>query len=217
MGQAAAALDIVHDARLLHRDIKPDNLLIRRVNGREVCLVTDFGIAALTQETQRFTANSDVLGSVQYMAPERWLGELGSPETDVYALACVLFECLTGRPPYVRNGPPALYGHAHLEDPVPKLTDVAPTVPEALDGVMNRALAKAPPDRYARAGDFVAAAEQGMTTPITQVVPTVVAAATRLHPLHPLHRPPHSRRRIREVPADADASSLWPAAASWSP
>jgi serine/threonine protein kinase len=179
LGQAAAALDVVHAAGLLHRDIKPDNLLIRRMGDREVCLVTDFGIAALTQQTQRFTANSDVMGSVLYMAPERWLGELGSPETDVYALACVLFECLTGQSPFARNGPPAVYGHAHLEEPIPKLTDVVKTVPDALNGVMARALAKAPADRYAQAGDFVAAAEQTMTVPITQAVPVVPAATVR--------------------------------------
>ena len=179
LSQAAAALDVVHSAGLLHRDIKPDNLLIRRIGDREVCLVTDFGIAALTQQTQRFTASSDVMGSVLYMAPERWLGELGSPETDVYALACVLFECLTGQTPYARNGPPAVYGHAHLEEAIPRLTDVVQTVPDALNGVMNRALAKAPPDRYARAGDFVAAAERGMTVPITQAVPIVPAATVR--------------------------------------
>jgi serine/threonine protein kinase len=190
LGQAAAALDVVHTAGLLHRDIKPDNLLIRRIGDREICLVTDFGIAALTQETSRFTANSDVLGSVLYMAPERWLGELGTPETDVYALACVLFECLTGRTPYVKNGPPAVYGHAHLEEAVPRLTDVVQTVPEALNGVMARALAKAPADRYARAGDFVAAAEQGMTVPLTQVVPTAGAAPRRSPPRRPSQAPP---------------------------
>ena len=195
LGQAAAALDVVHTAGLLHRDIKPDNLLIRRIGEREICLVTDFGIAALTQETSRFTANSDVLGSVLYMAPERWLGELGTPETDVYALACVLFECLTGRTPYVKNGPPAVYGHAHLEEAVPRLTDVVQTVPEGLNGVMARALAKAPADRYARAGDFVAAAEQGMTVPLTQVVPTT-AAEQRPTP----QLPPAQVQQVQQAP-----------------
>jgi YVTN family beta-propeller protein len=149
---ASSALDHAHRRGILHRDIKPDNLLFTASGTMKV---SDFGIAKVVGGAASMaTRTGEVLGTPAYMAPEQALGRDLTPATDVYALGTVLYELLAGRLPYVDDGNAIglLYRHVH-EPPVP-LGDVAPTVPDELVAATMRALAIDPAERYQQAADF---------------------------------------------------------------
>ena len=152
--QAAEALDSAHAANLIHRDVKPSNLLV--TPGDFVYLV-DFGIAhvfGLGTTGKALTATGATIGTLDYMAPERFIGrtEVDS-RTDVYSLTCVLYECLTGERPFPVEGLPALL-HAHLNTPAPRPSDQRPELPAALDAVIAKGMAKDPDQRYATTGEL---------------------------------------------------------------
>lgn len=152
--QIASALDSAHAAGVLHRDVKPGNILITH---DDFAYLVDFGIANAATE-QRLTQMGDVLGTWDYMAPERFTGnEVNvTPAADTYALACVLYEALTGSPPY--SGDRVSLVGAHLTQPVPRASERT-GLPTALDEVIARGMAKQPQDRYASSGEFARAAE----------------------------------------------------------
>ncbi|WP_308283071.1 serine/threonine-protein kinase [Pseudonocardia nigra] len=158
VAQAAEALDAAHAAGLIHRDVKPSNLL---VTPHDFVYLVDFGIAhamGCSTRGQALTATGATVGTLDYMAPERIRG--GSDvdgRADVYSLACVLYETLTGQRPFPVEGLPALL-HAHLHRPPPVVTAVRPELPSGLDDVVARGMAKDPVARYATAGDLAAAA-----------------------------------------------------------
>ncbi len=159
--QAAEALDAAHAENLIHRDVKPSNLLI---TPRDFVYLVDFGIAHVIEVVateKALTASGATIGTPDYMAPERFLGgnDVGA-RADVYSLACVLYECLTGQRPFVVDGLPALM-HAHLSTAPPAVTDARPELPPSLDHIIARGMAKDPAKRYATAGEF--AAEVGRT------------------------------------------------------
>jgi serine/threonine-protein kinase len=154
LAQAAGALDAAHAHALVHRDVKPGNILLETASGR--AFVTDFGIAKHTSAGGA-TRTGFFIGTVDYAAPEQIEGREVDGRTDVYALGCVLFECLTGTAPYERDSEVAVM-HAHLTQPPPTLSTVRPDVPPALDLVIAKALAKSPDDRYTSCGELIAAA-----------------------------------------------------------
>ncbi|MEC3957088.1 serine/threonine-protein kinase [Nocardia sp. CDC153] len=155
--QVAAALDAAHRDGLLHRDVKPDNILV--THGGFVYLV-DFGIAQSATD-ESLTRDGQAVGSYRYMSPERFSSvELGPP-ADVYALTCVLFECLTGTRPFSASNEAQLM-RAHLFDPIPRPSLVRPTVPAAFDAVVARGMAKEPGERYGTAGELAAAARAAL-------------------------------------------------------
>src|SRR4051794_30294608 len=159
IAQLAAALDAAHARGLVHRDVKPSNALVA---GDRAFLV-DFGI---TQEpgADPLTGTGELLGTVDYVAPERIRGDAVDGRADVYSLGCVLFECLTGRPPFPSASAMAgIYGH--LEQDPPRASDQRPDLPHGLDPVIKRALAKDPADRYPTAGALAAAAEAAVAPP----------------------------------------------------
>jgi serine/threonine-protein kinase len=174
--QIGGALDAAHEAGLVHRDVKPANILL--AEGGAHAYLCDFGLAKRTS-SRGTTQTGSFLGSVDYCAPEQIQGGDVDGRTDVYSLGCVLFHCLTGEPPYRRENEFAVL-HAHLEDPAPAVSSVRPDLPRALDGVLARAMAKAPSDRYGSAGDLAAAFGNALagveaedeTTRIAPVVPT---------------------------------------------
>jgi hypothetical protein len=148
--QAGGALDRAHARGVVHRDVKPANLLIA---DDETIRVSDFGIArAADQDT--LTEVGSVLGSAGYMAPEQARGEPTSPASDRYALACVAFECLTGRRPFERESQ-AAEAAAHAHEPPPSIRRLEPSFPAALEAVFTRGLAKAPDERYPTCASFV--------------------------------------------------------------
>ncbi|MGK3997199.1 serine/threonine-protein kinase [Sorangium sp. So ce1024] len=141
----------MHAAGLVHRDLKPDNVIVRR-GGAPV--LVDLGIAAQSGgvEGREAIAIDDVMGSLPYMAPEQLRGELVDARADLYALGCILHECLTGAPPFAGHDAAAIR-HAHLNERPPPPSSVAQGVPEALDRLVARLLAKRPEDRLGYAED----------------------------------------------------------------
>lgn len=136
--QAASAIDAAHTAGLVHRDIKPSNIFIH-ASGHTYLI--DFGIAR-----RQSTHTQGQTGTFAYMAPEQFDGEAG-PSVDVYALTLVLFQCLTGKFPFDDSSIAQLVA-AHLKAPPPRPTDLIPTLPAALDGVIAEGMAKDPAARY---------------------------------------------------------------------
>ncbi len=156
--QVAAALDAAHSNGLVHRDVKPANILIeRRADGEHVFL-SDFGLTKhVGDPAGDLTKTGEWLGTVDYVAPEQVLNVPVDARADVYALGCVLYASLAGEPPFVREGQYATV-FAHVNDPPPTLTDADPSLPQALDPVIQRALAKDRDARFPSAGDLARAA-----------------------------------------------------------
>jgi tetratricopeptide (TPR) repeat protein len=146
VARAAHGLSAAHARSVVHRDIKPSNLFLVGGDPSKVKVV-DFGLAHVEHASLAATATGMLLGTPGYMAPEQASGERVDARTDVFALGCVLFECLAGRPAFVAQNARALLTRILLEDP-PMLRDVVPDVPSALDRVMTRMLQKRPGLRY---------------------------------------------------------------------
>ncbi|NNH75148.1 protein kinase [Nocardia uniformis] len=153
IGDIAAGLDYAHGAGVLHRDVKPANMLVEvGPDGRERALVTDFGIARTADHTVTL---SGMMASFSYTAPERFLGGVADHRADVYSLGCSLCEMLTGRTPFIHSDQAAIIG-AHLTATPPRVTDMSPDLPCAVDEILARALAKNPDDRFASCGELAA-------------------------------------------------------------
>jgi len=150
LGQIASALDAAHAAGIVHRDVKPHNILLE---GNRAYL-TDFGLAKALGDSGVLSGTS-VVGTAEYMSPEQWRGEMVGPAADIYSLGCVLYEALTGVVPYARGA-----------------AEVEPTMPKGFDAVIERAVAKDPAERYATAGELIEAAgeRQGATPAATRVL-----------------------------------------------
>jgi eukaryotic-like serine/threonine-protein kinase len=150
--QAAVALDAAHDAGVVHRDVKPANLLVDA--GGQVH-VADFGIASAAG-LDSLTRPGTILGTAGYLPPEQAKGERAGPATDQYAIAVVAFELLTGRRPYESENP-TVEAAAHVHAAVPRATSVNPQLPPQLDAVFQRALAKEPGERFSSCAELVQA------------------------------------------------------------
>jgi serine/threonine protein kinase len=151
-GQVGSALDAAHARGLVHRDVKPGNILVAREAGADdavFCYLTDFGVSTWTTTSAgTMTSTGQLVGSVNYIAPEQIEGTRIDARADVYSLGCVLYECLTGRALFAGRSPPGVL-HAHIhEDPSPP-SSLRPNLPPAVDEVLARSLKKAPSDRYA--------------------------------------------------------------------
>ena len=160
ISQIASALDAAHAAGVMHRDVKPPNILVTR---DDFAYLVDFGIASATTD-EKLTQLGTAVGTWKYMAPERFSSDEVTYRADIYALACVLFECLTGAPPYRADSASVLVT-AHLMDPIPQASAKRSGIPKSLDGVIARGMAKKPEDRYASAGDLAAAAHDALSNP----------------------------------------------------
>ena len=156
--QIGSALDAAHTAGVLHRDVKPENIL---VSGDDFAYLVDFGIASATTD-EKLTQIGTTVGTFKYMAPERFTDSEVTYRADIYALTCVLYECLTGFPPY--QGDQVSVMSAHLNQAAPRASIVRPGVPVAFDQVIARGMAKNPADRYATCGDLSAAAYAALAT-----------------------------------------------------
>jgi eukaryotic-like serine/threonine-protein kinase len=148
--QAAAALDAAHEAGVVHRDVKPGNLLL---DDRDQLKVADFGIASATG-MDSFTQTGTILGTAGYLSPEQAAGDRATAASDRYALAVVAWELLTGRRPF-ESEVPTVEAAAHVRTPIPSAHDANPSLPAGFDEIFARALAKSPGDRYASAAEFV--------------------------------------------------------------
>ncbi len=153
--QVASALDAAHADGLIHRDVKPSNVLITG-HGKSMpfAYLIDFGIARVIRSASLSTS-SGTIGTVAYMAPERFQGSPGEHHADVYSLACVLYECLTGRPPFGGEMVAVMWAHMNAAPPAP--STLRPGLPTAVDAVVARGLAKDPGYRHRTAGELAEA------------------------------------------------------------
>lgn len=203
ISQVAAALDAAHRRGLVHRDVKPGNMLLDVSSGlagadlTDHVYLTDFGISKQAQSA-RLTVTGQIVGTLDYAAPEQIEGRDVDGRTDLYSLACSVFELLSGLPPFQRGQGPALI-YAHLSAAPPAITASRPDLPPAADRVIAKAMAKAAAERYASCAEF--AADLGRAL---EVIAGRVEAAR--HGLLPpvasmkVHRRPEPPTRRREPP-----------------
>lgn len=186
LSQVAEALDNLHERGLVHLDVKPANVLVTsRESTAEHIYVADFGLTRRGATGHR-TRGGDFLGSPTYAAPEHLRGEPVDARTDAYSLACVLFACLSGRPPFQGPVPEVIQGHLNRD--VPALTDYVQGLPPGIDDVIRRGMAKRPTERYATCRELIAAAKQALSQPVRR--PPAVPVGPRMGgPLPPQYRP----------------------------
>jgi tRNA A-37 threonylcarbamoyl transferase component Bud32 len=153
VGQVAAALDAAHDAGLVHRDVKPGNILVTGGPDGEHAYVCDFGLARHVSSVSSLTGERGFVGTIDYVPPEQIEGGTIDGRADVYSLGCVLYECLAGARPFERETELSVV-FAHLNEPPPRLSDLRPELPDAFDGVFAAALAKTPDARYSTCGEL---------------------------------------------------------------
>src|SRR4051794_20436344 len=207
LGEAASALDAAHAAGIVHRDVKPANLLL---DERDRLAIGDFGIARLAWEEQ-VTQTGQVLGTAAYIAPEQAMGEPAIAASDRYALAVVAFEMLTGEKPFQAEHF-AAQARAHIEDDPPRVSELDPELSERVDDVIDRGMAKDPDDRWATAEELVERLGESLAPPPRRKAAPSTTVTRKLdgdppppppsHPPRPLRRAAHARpAQARRRPA----------------
>ena len=194
VSQVAMALDAAHARGLVHRDVKPSNILIAQGSrgDQDFVYLVDFGVArSVGMVDTSLTATGSAVGTLDYMAPERFTGRADDARVDVYALACVLYEALTGRKPFAGDGLPVMM-HAHLTVDPPAPSRLRSAIPAALDEVVARGMAKEPDDRYPSTARLAAAARAALTPAVADgrppAAPTTIVAVPAPAAPHPSER-----------------------------
>ena len=173
LDQFASALDAAHSRGLVHRDVKPANILITVKDGEEHAYLTDFGLAKKYDTASGLTAKGAVVGTVDYMSPEQITGSHTDARTDIYALGCVVYQMLSGKVPYERDNSVATL-FAHVYDPPPPLEGETSETYPAFAPVLEKAMAKDPSERYFSAGDFARDATAALKGMRYTAAPTIV-------------------------------------------
>ena len=172
--QAASALQYAHDRGIIHRDIKPANFLLRVYDGRTIdLLLSDFGLAKFFASS---SATSSILGTPTYMAPEQFEGN-AKPATDQYALAIMIYLFLAGHAPF--EGEPLRLMHQHLMQEPPPIRTFVPTLPQGLEPVFAKALAKKPAHRYPSIAEFARAFQAAANEQSRTFVPPFAASTAQ--------------------------------------
>jgi serine/threonine protein kinase len=200
LGQVAEALDMLHDRGLVHLDVKPANVLVTtRESSSEHVYLADFGLTRRGATGHR-TRSGDFLGSPTYAAPEHLRGEPVDGRTDEYALTCVLFACLTGRPPFQGQVPDVIAGHLTRE--VPSITGLV-TMPGSIDTVIRKGMAKEPNGRYPDCRSLVAAARSALAAIARPGLPPMMRGLPTAGPQsgpQPIQQPPPQFQRPMPPP-----------------
>jgi len=158
VSQLGDALDYAHSRGLVHRDVKPSNVLL---DERGNCLLTDFGLAKIVEGSMNLTTSGAVLGTPAYMSPEQGLGQTPDGRSDIYSLGVILYEMATGRAPFKAETPMAVM-IKHIHDPLPMPTSINPKLIDPVERVILKAMAKEPADRYATASEIVQAIHEAI-------------------------------------------------------
>lgn len=180
--QVASALDAAHAHDLVHRDVKPGNVLVAAGTDSdhpEHVYLTDFGLTKKSLSLSGFTTAGEIVGTLDYMAPEQISGRPVDGRCDLYSLACVVYESLAGSPPFERDDAAALLW-AHQYDRLPPLTEKRPDIAPAADDVLAKAMAKVPEDRYDSCLEFVAALRAATRNGVAERAAPVPRADPRL-------------------------------------
>jgi len=205
VGGAGAALDYAwRKQRITHRDVKPANILVgiddsSGASQIESVKLADFGIAKAAGESTSLTSTGMTVGTMQYISPEAIEGMDVDNRSDLYSLGCTAFHLVAGRPPYGGNSIASIMS-AHLSQDPPRMSDVAPHLPAAMDQVFAKALAKSPGDRYASCGEFVAALQDAAGGTVAAFAPTMAAAMLASNA-------PTQVRRMEATPAQPESKS----------
>jgi non-specific serine/threonine protein kinase len=178
--QAGRALDAAHRQGLVHRDVKPGNMLIEPAADEgdpDHLYLSDFGITKHASSRSGLTATGQFMGTIDYISPEQIQDRNVDGRADIYSLACVLYECLTGRVPFAKDVDAAVIW-AHVEEMPTTPSELRPTLPREIDQVMGRALAKDPNDRYPTCRDFITAVGTALGTTVSHHADTVLTSHT---------------------------------------
>jgi hypothetical protein len=209
--QVGRALDAAHRESLVHRDVKPANVMIDAAEGREHCYLTDFGLTKNVGSSSGYTETGQFLGTLNYMAPEQIEGRAVDSRADLYALGCMLFECLAGVPPFVRDSDVATM-YAHLREPVPSVCAARAGLPPAVDDVLARAMAKAPVDRHGSSAEMVTELRAALAgVQVASFRPSVAGTGRRFGRAAAAAVPPAAST------AGAQAPPTWPAPPATAP
>jgi len=200
MAAVGRALDFAHAHGLLHRDVKPGNVMIepsRTAGGRERAFLTDFGLVKRLLTPTKLTRTGHLVGTLDYTAPEVFRGEELDGRADIYSLGCVLFECLTGSVPFPETTDAGvMYGH--LQNEPPPVTSVRPELPTGLDVVVARAMAKDPEQRFATCAELLEATKQALMPSGIQASGEEPVSSTA--PTERVDQAPLARTKIAEPP-----------------
>ncbi len=215
--QIADALDSAHEKGLVHRDVKPANVLIEHRRRGDHVYLTDFGLTKDLATNGRLTGTGIAVGTIDYMAPEQLEASGVDARVDVYSLGCLVFEMLAGRVPYAQGGQAAKM-YAHLTEPPPKISQLVQGLSTRFDELVARALAKAPEDRYPSAGDLaeamLAAAENRRTNRVERSIAMGDAAPLESRTVSNSHSDAVEASSAEELESQREPVG---ASASWAP
>lgn len=183
IAETASALDYAHGMGVMHRDVKPANILLARSTGGrgERVYLTDFGIARLRDDTGHLTQTGTFTATLAYASPEQLTGADLDHRSDQYSLACSLYWLLTGSGPFTSTNPAGVI-QGHLQSPPPSLSAARPELPPSLDAVLAKAMAKRPDDRFTSCTEFAEAAKQALASPSSPAIPPAVPPPTMVNP-----------------------------------
>lgn len=199
IGQIAEGLDYAHSKGVLHRDVKPSNIMLDSSGN---VYITDFGITKLVEGTAQFTATGGLVGTPAYVSPEQGMGQPVDHRSDIYSLGVVLYEMVTGRTPFQAETPMAVV-IKHINDPLPLPRSINPELPEAVERVILKTLAKRPDERYQSCGEMAAALQQMVAEAMDpHLRPTDLASPTAI-----LAAPPPVPADTAPVPVSDDAGA----------